>query len=82
MERIELPSDVSVVAPDGSEVRVLATATRGSMAHFRLGEGDVSIAKAHRTIEELWDALPLSPVGKVLKRKIREPYWVDHTRSV
>ena len=54
MERIELPDDMTVLAPDGSEVRVLATSTRGSMAHFRLDEGQVSMAKAHRSIEELW----------------------------
>lgn len=45
---------MTVLAPDGSEVRVLATSPRGSMAHFALAEGEVSIAKAHRSIEELW----------------------------
>lgn len=43
-----------VIAPDGSEVRLLATAGRGSMAHFRLPPGAVSKAVAHRTVEELW----------------------------
>lgn len=45
---------MTVLAPDGSEVRILATSTRGSMAHFSLAEGDISLAKAHRSIEELW----------------------------
>ena len=54
MERVELPDDMTVLAPDGSEVRVLAQSSRGSMAHFRLGEGQTSIAKKHRTIQELW----------------------------
>ena len=41
-------------APDGSEVRLLAIAPRGSMAHFRLLPGQVSQAVAHHTVEELW----------------------------
>lgn len=43
-----------VIAPDGSEVRILAAASRGSMAHFSLPPGAVSKAVAHRTVEELW----------------------------
>ena len=42
------------IAPDGSEVRILASSTRGSMAHFRLPAGTVSKAVAHRTVEEIW----------------------------
>lgn len=42
------------VAPDGSEVRLLATVAAGSMAHFRLPPGGVSKAVAHRTVEEVW----------------------------
>lgn len=54
MDRVELPDEMTVRAPDGSEVRVLVTGTGGSMAHFQLPEGEVSVAKAHREIEELW----------------------------
>jgi mannose-6-phosphate isomerase-like protein (cupin superfamily) len=42
------------MAPDGSEVRILATTSRGSMAHFTLPPGAVSRAVAHRTVEEVW----------------------------
>ena len=42
------------IAPDGSEVRLLATAKRGSMAEFRLAPGAVSKPVAHRTVEEVW----------------------------
>jgi mannose-6-phosphate isomerase-like protein (cupin superfamily) len=41
-------------APDGSEVRILASTSRGSMAQFRLPPGQVSIAVAHHTVEEVW----------------------------
>ena len=43
-----------VMAPDGSEVRILAAAARGSMAHFKLAAGGVSKAVAHRSVEEVW----------------------------
>ena len=42
------------IAPDGSEVRLLAATGRGSMAHFRLPAGAVSKAVRHRTVEEVW----------------------------
>lgn len=41
-------------APDGSDVRILCAAARGSMALFRLAPGAVSRAVAHRSVEELW----------------------------
>lgn len=49
-----LPDDYDVLAPDGSEVRVLLALAGGSMAHFRLAAGQTSLAVAHRTVEELW----------------------------
>lgn len=50
-ERSHLPD---VTAPDGSEVRILAATSRGSMAQFTLPPGSVSKAVAHRTVEEVW----------------------------
>jgi mannose-6-phosphate isomerase-like protein (cupin superfamily) len=43
-----------VIAPDGCEVRILASTSRGSMAHFSLGPGEVARAVVHRTVEEVW----------------------------
>lgn len=45
---------VDAFAPDGSEVRFLAGLSRGGMASFSIGPGEVSIAVRHRTVEELW----------------------------
>ena len=42
------------IAPDGSEVRLLAATQRGSMAQFSLPADKVSIPVCHRTVEELW----------------------------
>ena len=47
-------STADVIAPDGSEVRVLCGLSRGGMALFTLAPGAVSRAVAHRTIEEIW----------------------------
>jgi mannose-6-phosphate isomerase-like protein (cupin superfamily) len=49
-----LAAEPDVIAPDGSEVRLLAAGERGSMAHFRLAAGAVSRAVVHRTVDELW----------------------------
>ncbi len=43
-----------VIAPDGSEVRILCGLDRGGLALFSLPPGAISKAVAHRTIEELW----------------------------
>lgn len=49
-----LPQNPDVTAPDGSNVRILLQLAGGSMAHFELPPGKVSIAVAHRSIEEIW----------------------------
>ncbi len=49
-----LPPDPTVIAPDGSDVRVLLGLQGGGMAHFELAAGRVSAAVTHRTVEEVW----------------------------
>jgi len=56
-ETKRLPVSCDVLAPDGSEVRVLLSRKGGSMAHFRLATGAVSVAVMHRTVEEIWYVL-------------------------
>ncbi|MGC2523854.1 MAG: cupin domain-containing protein [Stellaceae bacterium] len=43
-----------VIAPDGSEVRVMCALARGALALFSLPPGAVSEPVAHRAVEELW----------------------------
>ena len=64
-----------VLAPDGSEVRILASASRGSMAQFRLPPGAVSKAVAHRTVEEVW--LVLQGRGRMWRKLGPEEATVD-----
>ncbi len=54
---LQLPAERTVVAPDGSDVRVLLALRGGSMAHFSLKAGQTSAAVTHRTVEEVWYVL-------------------------
>ena len=54
---LTLPTDRTMVAPDGSDVRVLLKLSGGSMAHFQLGPGMTSRAVQHRTVDEIWYVL-------------------------
>ncbi len=49
-----LPPVCDVLAPDGSEVRILLSLAAGSMAHFRLQAGQISHPVRHGTVEEIW----------------------------
>jgi mannose-6-phosphate isomerase-like protein (cupin superfamily)/8-oxo-dGTP pyrophosphatase MutT (NUDIX family) len=54
---VRLRPDPDVLAPDGSEVRVLARGRAASLAHFLLPAGETSIAVRHRQVEEVWYVL-------------------------
>jgi mannose-6-phosphate isomerase-like protein (cupin superfamily) len=53
----QLPRARDVVAPDGSDVRILLQLGRGGMAHFELAAGRVSQAVAHHSVDEIWYVL-------------------------
>jgi mannose-6-phosphate isomerase-like protein (cupin superfamily) len=52
-----LPEARDVVAPDGSDVRILLQLGRGGMAHFELAAGRISRAVAHHSVDEIWYVL-------------------------
>ena len=56
-----------VLAPDGSEIRFLPQLRGGSMVHCTLPPGAVSLAVAHRTVDELWYVL--SGEGELWRRQ-------------
>ncbi len=67
-ETRSLPTRPDAVAPDGSDVRLLAGGLGGGgMAHFELGPGRTSVAVAHRTVEEIW--LIVSGRGQMWRRQ-------------
>jgi hypothetical protein len=49
-----LPVQHQAIAPDGSLVRLLVQADRGSLAHFELGAGEASRPQRHSTVTEIW----------------------------
>ena len=56
-ESRRLPALPDIVAPDGSDVRVLLKTPRGSMAHFELAGGRASDPIRHRAVDEIWFVL-------------------------
>ena len=46
--------DYDVLAPDGSEIRLLHQLEGASVVHCTLPVGAVSIPVTHRTVEEIW----------------------------
>ena len=70
-----LPAAPDVVAPDGSDVRILAGVSGGGMAHFELAAGRTSVAVAHHTVEEIW--FILSGQGEMWRSQDGEQETVD-----
>ena len=62
----QLPDAPDVIAPDGSDVRVLLRTARGSMAHFELAPGRASDPIRHRGVDEIWYVL--SGTGEMWRR--------------
>jgi mannose-6-phosphate isomerase-like protein (cupin superfamily) len=56
-----------VLAPDGSEIRLLPEAPGGSMVHCTLPPVAVSLAVEHRTVSELWYVV--SGAGELWRRQ-------------
>jgi mannose-6-phosphate isomerase-like protein (cupin superfamily) len=75
VETRHLPVSSDVLAPDGSEVRLLVAAARGSMAHFKLHPGQVSKAVVHRSVEEVWYVI--GGQGRMWRKSGAEEVFVD-----
>ena len=71
----QLAAAPDAIAPDGSEVRLLASVARGSMAHFTLAPGAVTRAVAHKTVEEVW--FFVGGRGRVWRRLGGEELTID-----
>ena len=50
----ELTTEYDYLAPDGSEIRLLQSLTKGGLVHCTLPPGKVSSAVRHKTVEEIW----------------------------
>lgn len=54
MQTATLSEHYDCLAPDQSEIRLLAATERASTVHCTLPPGKASLAVAHRTVEEIW----------------------------
>lgn len=54
MEFKTLPANPDCLAPDQSEIRLLAGTERAGTVHCTLPPGRVSLAVCHKTVEEIW----------------------------
>jgi mannose-6-phosphate isomerase-like protein (cupin superfamily) len=54
MDSKTLSSKPDCLAPDSSEIRLLAATSRVSTVHCSLPPGQVSLAVAHKSVEEIW----------------------------
>ena len=74
-----LKSNYDYLAPDGSEIRLLAAGEHGGLAHCVLPAGCTSSPVRHRTVEELWYVLEGS--GDVWRAREGEQQRVDPVRA-
>ena len=61
-----LAAEPDVMAPDGSEIRLLLAAGQASVCHCTLPAGRTTLAVRHRTVEEIW--FFLGGTGEVWRR--------------
>jgi mannose-6-phosphate isomerase-like protein (cupin superfamily) len=71
----QLPAAYDYLAPDGSEIRLLAEVQGGGLCHCTMPAGGVSKAVSHRTVEEIWYCL--SGRGQVWRRLAESEECVD-----
>jgi mannose-6-phosphate isomerase-like protein (cupin superfamily) len=70
-----LPATADVIAPDGSEVRVLVGVAGAGLAHFQLMGGATSVAVHHRSVEEMWYVI--SGRGRLWRRAEADEEIID-----
>ena len=70
-------TEYDVLAPDGSEIRLLVQVGGGSMVHCTLHPGQVTRALRHRTVEEVWFCV--SGSGQLWRRSSEAEAVVDLT---
>ena len=66
-ESKQVPAAYNVVAPDGSQIRLLHSLDCASVVHCTLPVGVVSIPVRHRTVEEVW--FFLAGAGQVWRKQ-------------
>ena len=79
-ESSRIPARYDLLAPDGSEIRLLHQLEGASVAHCSLPAGAVSIPVRHRTVEEVW--VFLAGAGQVWRKQGERESVLDVERGV
>lgn len=74
-ESNQVARDYDVLAPDGSEIRLLHSLDGASVVHCRLPVGAVTIPVRHRTVEEVWYFL--AGAGQVWRKQGQREQVLD-----
>jgi mannose-6-phosphate isomerase-like protein (cupin superfamily) len=74
-ESARVKPNYDLLAPDGSEIRLLVSLPRASMVHCSLQPGQVTRATLHRTVEEVWFCL--AGAGQLWRRSAYSEEAVD-----
>lgn len=76
-ETKQLPPDHDHLAPDSSEIRLLPITNGGGLAHCTLHPSQISLAVAHKTVQEIW--FFLEGQGQVWRKQGKQEEVVDVT---
>ncbi len=68
-ESSRIADDYDLLAPDGSEIRLLHSTSSASVVHCSLPAGAVSLPVRHRTVSEIWYFL--AGRGQVWRRQAK-----------
>lgn len=81
-ETKSLRTTYDYLAPDGSEIRLLAKVNAGGFCHCTLPEYKISSAVRHKTVEEIWYFL--SGEGEMWQKEVNigNPFIVSKGDSV
>jgi len=72
LPHMTLPDKYDVLAPDGSEIRILSSLKQASSVHCRLPSQRVSLATYNKTVSEIWYVL--SGEGEIWRKNGNEEH--------
>lgn len=78
-ESNQVKTEYDLLAPDGSEIRLLHSLSGASVVHCSLPVGAVSTPVTHRTVEEVW--FFLAGAGQVWRRQGERELVLDVKRG-
>lgn len=79
-ESKRVPAEYDLLAPDGSEIRLLHSLAGASVVHCALPVGAVSTPVTHRSVEEIW--VFLAGEGQIWRKQGERELVLDVRRGL